>query len=164
MTQDALIGPTANEILATAGRRQRRTPRPEHPLAHLASKHPDGVKATWCRTCRQPVLAGLDDLVCAWPAKVDITPLSALGEALARLAGLATYEVRAGKPARIVRRDAHRIAAMPAGAARSGTLARFDVVAAHEHGPDPAEPLRAISALPPPLAVQHRAEPADPPF
>lgn len=162
--QPTLIGPTITEVLASAGRRPRRTPRPAHPFAHLASKHPDGVKASWCRTCRQPILVGLDDLVCALQARVDPTPLSALGEALARIAGRLTYELRSGKPVRIVRRGAHRIAAMPAGAPRTRALAPCDVVAAHECGLSPAEPLTAISALPGPAALAVFDPTLPPPF
>lgn len=149
MTQDALIPPTTNDILATAGRRQSRKVKPAHPATHLASKHPDGIRAGWCWSCKQPILTGLDDLACAFAVRVDPTPLTALGEALARLAGLATYEVRRGHPVRIVRRGARQILARPAGSDALRVMGAFDVVAAHECGRVQPEACATTSRLQP---------------
>lgn len=83
-----------------------------------------------CRKCRQPVLVGLDGDLCAWIATVDRTPLSPLGEALALLAGRATYHLRQnGRRLYLDRRDRWQIAGNPAG--ESERLWPFDVVADH---------------------------------
>lgn len=47
-----------------------------------------------CRTCREYVLVGLDSDRCAAPVAVDPDPLSAFGEAVARLGGRTTYSLR----------------------------------------------------------------------
>ena len=90
-------------------------------------------------------------------------PLSPLGEALARIGGLVTYELRTGKPPRIVRRTAWMILARPAGATTRRAHAAYDVVAAHRCqavavGPlafDQTQPAPASSAFdqtqPPPF-------------
>ena len=155
--QDALIpAPNASvdSILAGAGRRPRgpRQPKPGHPLEHLATKHPDGVRATWCTTCKAPILTGLDDVVCAFDARTDVVPLSPLGEALARIGGLVTYELRTGKPPRIVRRTAWMILARPAGATTRRAHAAYDVVAAHRCQAVAVGPLAGASALPAPAS------------
>ena len=149
MTQEPLIPAGVDDILATAGRRPRRprTPKPAHPYAHLATKHPDGIRATWCHDCKAPILTGLDELACALQARVDHTPLTPLGEALARIAGQQTYEIRAGKPPRIVRRNATTITSRPAGATGKP---HYDVVTTHTCTPTVPDAATTTSRIPAP--------------
>lgn len=161
MTQAPLIPAGINDVLAQKATRGPRTPKPEHPHAHLATKHPDGLRATWCHDCKAPILAGLDDLACALPARVDVTPLTPLGEALARIAGQQTYEIRAGKPPRIVRRDAHAITARPAG---GDARPRYDVVTTHTCTPVVPEAATTTSALPAASALYVFDPTQTPPF
>ncbi len=131
MNQDPLIPADVDDVLAQKATRGPRTPKPVHPYAHLASKHPDGIRATWCPTCHTPILAGLDAEVCAFTARTDPEPLNALGEALARIAGRNTYEIRTvGRVARLRYRNAGAITSRPAGAP-AHALTGYDVVAAH---------------------------------
>lgn len=168
MTEDALFdldppAPGAQGFDLGAPKRQRRA---THPYAHLATKHPDGIRATWCATCKAPVVTGLDDLVCAVDARADAVPLSPLGEALALLGGRATYELRAGKPPRIARRGVRAIASRPAGATTRTTRRAheaYDVLAAHQCPPIAAESLAAPSTLPAPAAMTFDAT-QPPPF
>lgn len=73
---------------------------PDWLKAHLESRglwDADGVgraaRARRCK-CREYVLAGLDADRCAFPAAVDVEPLSARGEAVALIAGRSTYSLR----------------------------------------------------------------------
>lgn len=81
-----------------------------------------------CRTCRHPVLAGLDADICALPAIVDPHPLTGLGEMLACLEHRLTYELRSSgnRGYRLNERDADKIAYSPA-----GTRTDLDVLRAH---------------------------------
>lgn len=51
------------------------------------------TKTGRCTQCRQPVLRGLDEDMCALLVEVDPTPLTPLGEAMALLAGRKTYDL-----------------------------------------------------------------------
>ena len=164
MTQDALIPAGTADVLAQKATRGPRTPKPAHPLAHLASKHPDGIRATWCTTCKAPILTGLDDVVCALDARTDVVPLSPLGEALARIGGRTTYELRTGKPPRIVRRTAQMILARPAGATTRRAHAAYDVVAAHQCHAVAAGPLAGASTLQQPATTRVLDATSTPPF
>lgn len=57
----------------------------------------DGVSRTargrLCKTCRSEVYVGLDADLCAGAVTVDPRPLTALGEAVARMSGVTTYRV-----------------------------------------------------------------------
>ncbi|MFW6598135.1 hypothetical protein ACQBAU_16235 [Propionibacteriaceae bacterium Y2011] len=91
-----------------------------------------------CHTCRTPILTGDDADICAWPATVDLLPLTPLGEALAQIDGRHTYTI--DRPAglirlRIRRRRSWTIRARPAG--QSKRWAPYDVVAAHNCTPTP---------------------------
>lgn len=70
-----------------------------------------------CRHCRAPVLTGLDEDLCAFHATTDPNPLTALGEALALLAGRRTYELRRRGENRLglYRRDRWQIQGRQAG-------------------------------------------------
>jgi len=46
-----------------------------------------------CKKCGAPVLAGLDADIAALKVQIDPTPVDAVGEALAVLAGRGTYEL-----------------------------------------------------------------------
>lgn len=86
------------------------------------------VRGKACKTCGRFVLAGLDADRAAAPAHVDATPLSRLGEALAQVAGLATYDLTYvnGRLELDGPRDASTIRHFPAG------TRDVDVVAAHQ--------------------------------
>ena len=161
MSQDALI-PTPGFELG-APKPTRRPARPPHPSLHVASRHPDGIRATWCRVCRQPILTGMDDLACALPARVDPTPLTPLGELLAQLGDLDTYELRAGRPTRLIRRLAADITARPAEGAGRRRHDTYDVLAAHRCGQTLTGPAAAATRIPPPTSAAD-ATPIDPPF
>ncbi len=162
MSQDALI-PTPRGLELGAPKTARRPAKPPHPSPHVASKHPDGVRASWCRDCRQPILTGLDDLACALPARVDPTPLTPLGELLAKLGDLDTYELRAGRPTRLIRRLAADITARPAEGAGRRRHDTYDVLAAHRCGQTLTGPAAAATRIPPPTSAAD-ATPIDPPF
>jgi hypothetical protein len=51
------------------------------------------TRAILCPGCRRPIMRGLMPLPTPWPVDADPTPLSSLGEALALLAGVKTYEL-----------------------------------------------------------------------
>ena len=112
-----------------------RTKKAPHPLLHLASKGPRGVRASWCRACGVPILSGLDADVCAFYVKVDATPLDATGEMLALLSSPLrdTYTLDAlGHAPRLTRRRAYDLQARPAGVCAD--LNTWDVVPAHRCG------------------------------
>ncbi len=92
-----------------------------------------------CRTCRQETLTGLCDDICAITITVDPTPLNQLGEAAAVLAGAKTYALHRGTTGalRLHRRDAWRIASIPAGNTAPGWKA--DVVKEHSCIPPPPQ-------------------------
>lgn len=66
-------------------------------LETIGAANTDGVarkaRATRCRRCGAPILAGLDADICGWPARVDPAPLTAQGEAAAILTGRTTYRL-----------------------------------------------------------------------
>lgn len=109
--------------------------------------------------CRARILVGLDDIVAAFEARCDPTPLTALGEALAAVTGRRTWALRR-EGARYVLdpRTADDIAAWPA-----GTRQREDVLAEHVCGAaPPAGPqvaLTSFASARPPLPAD-----APPPF
>jgi hypothetical protein len=65
-----------------------------------------------CPKCRAPILTGLDADMCALTVRVDPTPLTELGEAVALLQGRMTYNLASG-PSRkeLDQREAHHIGA-----------------------------------------------------
>lgn len=97
---------------------------PRSSLGGLVSR---AAQAGLCGNCRAPIMRGLDGDVAAFLVTVDPNPLDPLGEALALLAGRATFELRwqHGRY-ELEHRDAWSITARPA-----GTHPRLDVVAAH---------------------------------
>lgn len=137
MTQPALIPADANVALTHTGRAARRAP---HPMADYDTRHWRGVRATYCRDCRAPILTGLDADLCAFPAQVDVTQLNALGEAMAQLDGRATYAFTSYGVAKLTRRTASAIARYPAGA--PGSLAP-QILAEHRCGHRTPQPLTA---------------------
>ncbi|QXT62742.1 hypothetical protein [Tessaracoccus palaemonis] len=132
MTQDALFGrPTVRE------------PRTVHPAQHLDSR---AIRATWCRTCKAPILHGPNDVLAAFDTDVDPLPLSAVGELTALLQGRRTVALeRYGASLHLRRRGRHEITSRPAG------TRRIDVLATHQCD---AEPL-------PTIATQFPARPAN---
>lgn len=140
MTQDALI-----ETAAETG--PRKPSRPPHVAQWLAdqTRH---IQAERCRACRADILRGLNDHWCAWSIDVDPTPLSALGEALAILAGRSTVacETWGESGARFTRRGRHQITSRPAGTFRG------DVYATHLCGSTPLPSLDSALATTRPAA------------
>lgn len=89
------------------------------------------ARARHCPRCGLIVLTGYDDDLCARLVTVDPTPLSALGEALAHVAGRYTRTLtHRGGRLELDKRDANQIASKPAGI----TGNRFDVLAEHRCG------------------------------
>ncbi|MGO4984792.1 hypothetical protein [Collinsella sp. Sow4_E3] len=119
MTQDALI-----DVNPETGPRKRRGFVGPHVAQWLAdqTRH---IQAERCRRCRADVLRGLDDMWAAGPIEVDPTPLSALGEALALLAGRRTIACEHWHGLRFTRRGRWQITSRPAGTFRG------DVYASH---------------------------------
>jgi hypothetical protein len=79
-----------------------------------------------CPDCHAHTLVGLDNDWAAMSARVDPAPLGYQGEALARLAGRATYALRRrGNTFRLARRDRWQIGA------RRNWPSPYDVVAEH---------------------------------
>jgi hypothetical protein len=66
-------------------------------LEAIGAWNADGVTrratARRCRSCRAPTLAGLDHHAAALPVRCDPTPLNALGELQALMAGHSTYRL-----------------------------------------------------------------------
>lgn len=77
--------------------------------AWLLRTHGDVFRAAGlrhCPRCKNPILTGLDDDAAARTAHADPTPIAALGEALALLAGRATYDLMTtGQRKELWRRD-----------------------------------------------------------
>ena len=147
-----------NEVDGRAPR-QRGRATTEHPAEHLASKSPRGLRARRCRSCGAPILRGLDEDITALVATVDPAPLSAVGEAIARLQGRHTYELRRlNRVPQLMLRNYLTIASRPPG---SKTWAGpIDVVA--EHGCH-AFPLPTIPTVHPPSTPTRKARTNDQP-
>lgn len=74
------------------------------------------ARASYCQSCRRPVMIGLDAEWCALARRCDPAPLSATGEALALLAGRRTFSLTwMGGRYEIDFRDQWRIRQDPAG-------------------------------------------------
>lgn len=106
-------------------------------LETIGAANPDGIgrtaRITRCRSCHQPVIAGLDADRAAGPATVDPTPLSTLGEALALATGRTTYTLRTQPRLQLDHRYAIAIRHNPADHLTNNR----DVVADHTCGADP---------------------------
>lgn len=137
MTDNHEKAPTTHYIgenRAPSGTRGHRDPA-GHTLADLKElvvrSTRRGVHADRCRTCKAPVLVGLDEDRCAFRAIVDWTPLDPTGEFLALLAGRRTYTLdlqRSGNP-KLTRRGVGAIAHGPVYA-----ILRRDIVPQHRCG------------------------------
>jgi hypothetical protein len=138
---------------------------PTHVLDHLAATTGVDYRAASrkarrspCRGCSAWTLRGLDDDLLAEDVRVDVIPLTLLGEAVARRQGFGSWQLSASENGlQLNRRDRYSIAEKPA-----GTLPRADVVPGHSCGRRWLPPCIARSRLP-------RAGPAsafrgDPPF
>lgn len=113
--------------------------------AHLVTQGhiaPNGTgrraQARRCPHCRHNVIVGDDDERCALTATCDPQPLTPLGEALARVDGLATYNLAAIRGGyQLWYRGPEHIEGKPA-----GTNPREDVLRQHRCGnPPPVGPL-----------------------
>lgn len=110
---------------------------PPHVVAHLIATgriDADGISrrahATRCRSCGATVFIGLDDDKVAATARVDLVPLTPLGEVEVLLSGRRTYDLEyTSRGYRIDPRFAAHIKRAPA-----GSLAGVDVVAEHRCG------------------------------
>lgn len=98
-----------------------------------------------CRSCNQPVIAGLDNDRCALEVHADPVPLSALGEALALLEGRRTVALAHEGGRWVIHvRDDFQIRGRPA-----GTTPRWDVLRSHVCGSNPPTgPATAPSSYP----------------
>ena len=95
-----------------------------------------------CRDCKAPVLAGLSEDWMAWVVTVDSSPLSPIGEMLAVLGGLRTYELRAHQQTLALwQRDRWQIRGRPPGV-------KFDVVADHQCEPVEFPTLNSVYPIP----------------
>jgi hypothetical protein len=113
------------------------------------------ARSTSCRQCGRPVMAGLDDDMCALSVVVDTYPLSAAGEVVALMSGRRTYSLTwAGGRYEIDRRDEYRIDGNPPGA-----RANVDVVVNHECGTSKFQGLSTIDR-----GRKRDERPIDPPF
>lgn len=135
--QLSLIGhePTLFTI-PTPAPKTRRT----HPGRHLNSTSTKGIRAHWCHNCRAPILTGYDADVCAFIVHVDVTPITAIGEALALIEGRHSHEILTplSGPHKIRRRTATAIKNRPAGTPKQ-IFGSWDVVLTHQcHNPTPA--------------------------
>lgn len=107
-----------------------------------AGRHP-------CPRCKAPILSGLDDDTAARSVHADPTPINPVGEALALLAGRATFDLTAaGGKRQLWRRDEWHI---------SGRR-KFPVLPEHRCG----QPLDAHADHPP--AAARYVIPDQPPF
>jgi hypothetical protein len=91
----------------------------------------DGVhrhaRARFCARCGHTILTGLDADTAAMPIRTDPTPITALGELTALMAGTPTYELRwLTNHYEIDYRDQHRIKGNPPGIWKGG-----DVLVSH---------------------------------
>lgn len=103
--------------------------RRQHPAAHLDSRNPRGVRAKWCQ-CGQPVIRGLNDDDAAWVVTCDPGPLTPLGEAIARIQGRGTFELRrVNGTYQLLRRDRLTIRSRPPG--ERIWCGNIDVIAEH---------------------------------
>lgn len=142
MTQDALIPAAPQPANIAPNPRTRRLLGPH--VAQWLADQTRHIQAERCPDCRADILRGLNDTVAASSIDVDPTPLSALGEALAILAGRSTVacESWGGSGARFTRRGHHQITSRPAGTFRG------DVYATHLCGSTPLPSIPSTFAKP----------------
>jgi len=115
------------------------------------------TEAESCPRCRRRVWAG-PDADTGLPRVLDPRPLSALGEALARLAGRGTFtRRRIGGRVEIAYRDKFRIRGSPAGSPRIDVLVEHDCELT---AIDPLPRIRSAVFLP----VDDKPDQIDPPF
>jgi len=111
------------------------------------------VRPRRCNLCNAVILLALDGDICALEARVDPTPLTELGEALALLEGGRTYNLRREGPRFVLDpRDSHQITWAPA-----TSRTRMDVLRAHRCHADPpagalVAPTSFVEAHPRPAA------------
>jgi hypothetical protein len=115
------------------------------------------AKIVRCRACRMPVMAGFDSARAALDAYCDLTEVSALGEAMALVAGRKTYELHSGSRLELERRDQFSIAGHPAG--RQGSP---PVLVQHVCGE--SVPRAWADDRPTPAPAPRQAEPVGLPF
>lgn len=131
-----------------------------HPAQHLASRHPRGLRATWC-DCGQPVLQGLDEDDCAMTVRADPQPTTTLGEAIARMDGRNTYDLRnINGTFQLMRRNPLTIISRPPQSRI--WCSRIDVLAEHRCGSDPLPTLDTVHPAPQPTT--RNGGPDDCPF
>lgn len=102
-----------------------------------------------CPRCHAWTLRGLDSDMCAIDARVDLVPLSPVGEVVALLANLGTWRLtRSANKWRLDPRDPETIKAVPA-----GTVIGGDVVPRHECGRSWPPTYLVDSNIPPPVPL-----------
>ena len=108
-------------------------------------------KLARCRHCKATIVRGFNDDWCAFQVDADPTPLTALGEVLALMAGHRTLTARRNHHRLLLtRRDRYAIATFPAQGHRPGN--RWDVVpehTCHTTWPDAAITSSVITPPPP---------------
>lgn len=114
--------------------------------AHLDSLglwNTDGIsrraRGRHCRTCRAPILTGLDDDRCGLPVTADPAPIDEVGELIALAAGRRTFDLRQRPTLRLNHRPTWRI----------GKPRQHDVLAEHRCG-EPHLPTTSSRLTPPP--------------
>lgn len=124
-------------------------------LLVLGRNEPGGAmarpaRASMCPSCGAHRIHGLDADWAALPAKVDPRPLTALGEALAIVSGLRTYDLgRYGSGYQLDYRDQGHVQSRPAGSGRSDVLAEHRCHLTLDHGP-PVLRRRSVTTDPTP--------------
>jgi hypothetical protein len=159
MTTPALPGLEPGPTYNLTQPRQTRQP---NPYQHLTNPTPRGIRATWCRNCRTPIITGPDADYCAAIINADTQPLTPLGEILATLNNHTTYTLRTpfGQSARLTRRTASEIRRFPADNPQR-PWHQYDVLTEHQcQNPTPTS-LTTTSRLAytPPKRIDHN-EPA----
>lgn len=115
---------------------------------HVAGTHPRGLRAAWC-SCGAPVLQGVDEDLAAAIVKADPAPLSATGEAMARMNGRNTYDLRKdGGVFQLMRRNSLTIISRPPGS--KIWCGMIDVLAEHRCGSGPLPGLPSVHPAPTP--------------
>lgn len=143
--------------------REPSPPQPaDPPYEWIEKAGPRTLRQRRCPTCKQPILAGLDEDLGAFHTHVDPTPLTRLGEALTLLGNRRTYTLRRQPPtaATITRRGRWAIPSHPPGAGTSA--APYDVLPAHQcHAwPLPPEAYTEPTVHPSAALAAHPDDPA----
>ena len=112
------------------------------------------ARARTCDACRRPVMSGIDEDFGGQASYADPTPVSGIGEAMARIAGRATFELaHLGDRYELTRRTGPRIRGRPAGTPRIDILVghKCGDVTRFESAPERIKPAAVIQSDQPPF-------------